>query len=112
MKYRLYFEDRQIGTVEQLKADFPNLSGTYELLSSLEMDEKLIWAYIQYSIEADILFESDEKKWEVFIEEESNFSELIDSEDWSLKDKSGETHKIMVPNFCDNNEIVWRWDFS
>ena len=72
----------------------------------------MISKYIQYSVKASIFMKEDEKKWQDLMEEEeSKFIELFDSENWTLIDQNGKTHKILIPNFCDKNEIVWRWNF-
>lgn len=101
-----------IGTVEQLDQDFPNLWGKYTLTENSIDSYNHIKNYIQYSIKADILMNEDEQQWLEFIAtEESKFGKLIESEGWKLIDEKNDVHKILVPNFCDQNEIVWRWNF-
>lgn len=110
VKYKLLYKNLEVGSVEQLNADFPNLFGKYELNDSFLTNEILVKNYIQYSIQAYILMNQDEEKWIEFIGlEESKYEELIDSEDWKLIDEKNEVHKIMIPNFCDQNQIIWRW---
>ncbi|WP_044213543.1 hypothetical protein [Flammeovirga sp. OC4] len=112
MEYKLYFDNDQVGIIEQKDADFPNLFGKYKVLPSIEEKQVLIYKYIQYSVKASNLMEEDEMKWQDFIkQEESKYIELIESEKWILIDQNGEIHKILIPNFCDKNEIVWRWNF-
>lgn len=111
MNYQLFFDDHQIGTITKKDEDFLNLFGTYDLLASTEKAHPFIFQYIQYSIQASMLMGEDEKKWEEFMEkEESKYMDLIETENWHLIDENGKTHKILVPIFHYNNEIIWRWN--
>ncbi|MFK7904195.1 MAG: hypothetical protein AB8B69_03675 [Chitinophagales bacterium] len=113
MKYTLYYKNIGMGTVVEDDFDFPNLFGFYELsrtFQSIETNDFLI-NYINYSIAADKLMYENEDEWLKFIEqEEKSFNDLIESEDWKLAHEEGEIHKILIPNFCDKNKIVWRWN--
>ena len=112
MKYRLYHKDYEIGIINQLDQDFPNLFGKYELNENLEQENTLISQYVEYSVHASILMETNEEKWQDFMEKgDPKFIDLIESENWKLIDEKEKTHKILIPNFCDKKEIVWRWDF-
>lgn len=111
MKYKLFFQENEVGTILKVDEDFPNLFGRYELSQNLVKQETIISEYVKYSVEASKLMESDETKWLEFIDnKESQFTDLIESEEWKLVDEYGKIHKIMIPNFCDKNEIVWRWN--
>lgn len=107
MKYKLYYKEIELGYISYLDQDFPNLFGKYKLTSPLTKD---IDQYINYSIESNRLMITSKSKWLEFINENGDkFHDLIESEDWKLIDEDGEAHLILVPNFCANNEIVWRW---
>ncbi|MFD2567331.1 hypothetical protein [Pseudotenacibaculum haliotis] len=110
MNYKLYYKDLEIGTIVQEDQDFPNLFGTYKLSDKLKSGHNFINEYIKYSVEAYALMNKDEQKWLKLVQsEEEKFGELIESEDWKLIDQKGEVHKILIPNFGNHNEIVWRW---
>ncbi len=101
MNYTLYHQDQMIGKVTLVEQDFPNLFGVYELHQLAE--ENPIAEYINYSVKANKLMNEDEAKWIEFAEkEELKFIDLIESDDWKLVDEIGNTHKIMIPNFGDN----------
>jgi len=54
----------------------------------------------------------DEDEWNKFTEEnETQFLDLIESENWYLRD-GDHMNPILIPNFCQNDEIVWRWNVS
>ncbi len=111
MLYQLLYKDLLLGTIQHIDSDFPNLSGRVSLINRGSDKNKLISDYVRYSIEANKLMNSDEKKWEAFIMvEEEKYTALIESNDWKLISEDGQTHHILVPNFCDNNEIIWRWN--
>ena len=111
MKYKLYFNGNVVGTVSHEDENFPNLFGRYDILPSFEQQGGLVNEFIKYSVEASMLMEEDQNKWQEFMEaEEPKFIELIESDRWILVDESGEIHNILIPNFCSNNEIVWRWN--
>ena len=113
MKYKLYHNQQHIGWIEQKDEDFPNLFGKYLLLPSILEKHDLLSRYIEYSIEANILLEEDELKWEMFAEkEEEKYVELIESEQWEMEDENHLIHKILVPQFLDNNEVIWRWTIN
>lgn len=109
MKFRLFYEHTELGTIRLLERDFPGLLGNYELLADFRKKEGLINQYIDYSIQASKLMEKEESKWLAFMEEhEPKFSELIESEAWTLVNEEEEILKITIPNFCDNHEVIWR----
>jgi len=94
----------------QTDEDFPNLSGRYELSVPVEELPGLLPAYIAYSLEATRLLLEDEKAYEALEERTGNaFTALIESEAWRLVDEQGKEHKVLVPEFCPDQEIVWRW---
>ncbi len=106
MNYSLFHRN-----IEQRNEDFPNLSGFFKANDGNNGKHKLVDEYINYSIESDALFSDDENNWLEFIErEESKYIELIESEVWKLVDENGKIHKILIPNFLDKNEIIFRWN--
>jgi hypothetical protein len=111
--YRLFYQDIEMGEVVETDYDFPNSFGTFQP-KDLGHDPlcQHLQNYIAYSIAADILMESGkEDGWQKFMEEnEAQFLDLIETEDWRLD--GDQTVSILIPNFCQNNEIVWRWNFS
>lgn len=112
MKYSLFFKELELAEIEQTSSDFPNLSGRYKLSSFDQKENQLLTEYINYSIKASVLMEEDEKEWLKLIEtEEDQFIDFIESEDWNLIDKNGDKHPILIPIFCANSEIIWRWSF-
>ena len=63
MKYRLYHKEFEIGIIDQLDYDFPNLFGKYKLNQNLEQENTLISEYVEYSIKACVLMETNEEEW-------------------------------------------------
>ncbi|WP_435264037.1 hypothetical protein [Tenacibaculum sp. nBUS_03] len=63
MKYRLYHKEFEIGIIDQLDYDFPNLFGKYKLNQNLEQENTLISEYVEYSIKASVLMETNEEEW-------------------------------------------------
>ncbi len=114
-QYRLFYQDVEIGRVIQEDKDFPNLFGTF--LPIVENDQPplpdMIQQYIAYSIAADQLMqEGKQEEWGKFAgDNEPRFLDLIESDDWHLMD-GGTVEPILIPNFCQNNGIVWRWKIS
>jgi len=37
------------------------------------------------------------------------YTDYVESASWFLEDTAGASHKILVPIFRDESEIVWRW---
>jgi len=110
MKYDLFYKEIRLGSITRKGSDFPSLFGQYSLLPFLKLEPSLLNQYITYSIQANQMMEN-QSKWIEFIEkEEHKYAELIDSEDWKLIDKDGKSHKTLIPIFCENNEIIWRWN--
>ena len=110
MHYQLFFGDKELGSIQLIDQDFPNLFGHYQLVSTIKEDTGIITQYINHSIKASILMESDEEAWLALIaKEEDQFLELIESDAWKLIDSKGEEHNILIPNFCNKNEVIWRW---
>ncbi|MEP0265607.1 hypothetical protein [Dokdonia sp.] len=110
MHYQLFFGDRELGSIQLISQDFPNLFGHYKLVPTIKEDTGLLGQYIQHSVQANILMESDEEAWLALIaKEEDLFLELIESNAWKLIDSKKEEHNILIPNFCDKKEVVWRW---
>ena len=114
-RYQLFYDDIVLGEIIELDRDFPNLWGRYQLYSFDETSELIrrIQAYIEYSIEADRIAQEDEETWLEFTSKgDSQFQKLIDSADWFLVDGEGNRHEILIPNFCQDNGVVWRWCHS
>ncbi len=117
--YRLFYQEIELGEVVRTEADFPSLFGTFhaKTLGAGELCRHL-QDYITYCMAADTLIQSgQEDEWERFIQEnEAQFLDLIETEDWHLLEddptEGNNLTAILVPNFCQNNEIVWRWNFS
>ena len=117
--YRLFYQDIELGEVVRTDADFPSLWGTFQAkpLGPGELCRHL-QNYIHFCIAADALIQSGkEDEWEQFIQEnEAPFLDLIETNDWHLRDGNqvdgNQITPILVPNFCQNNELVWRWNFS
>lgn len=110
MIYSLYFDTVKIGTIIQTNSNFPSNYGEVIYNDNLEENDA-ITNYINYSIEADKLFSKDESEWLEFIEnEEQNYLDLINSEQWTLKNNN-ELINILTPIFHKNNRISWRYNF-
>ena len=110
MKYTLTYQKITVGTIEQNAADFPNLWGTYQLDLNAVNLVPMLKAFIDYSVRAYELMETDQELWVKSIEEEEwKYQDIIDSEEWELIDDQKQLHGILVPNFQTHNEIVWRW---
>lgn len=112
-QYRLFYRELGIGEVTQENEDFPNLFGTFRPTAGNEQYpayDKVQW-YISYSVAADQLMqEGKEEEWDRFAtENEPQFLDLIETDDWHLVDEDG-VEPILVPIFCQNSGIVWRWN--
>ena len=114
-QYRLFYRDIQIGSVTQEDEDFPNLFGTFRPIAGNEQNPVYdqIQRYIAYSVAADQLMqEGREEEWDRFAaEKEPQFLDLIETDDWCLKDDE-DVMPILVPRFCQDDGIVWRWNVS
>ena len=117
--YQLFYQNVELGKVLPTEADFPSLWGTFQAkaLGPGELCQHL-QDYMNFCTAADALIQSGkEHEWEQFIQEnEAPFLDLIETEDWHLVEsdpmEGDHVTPILVPNFCQNNEIVWRWNFS
>lgn len=111
MRYKLVFGGVHLGDVTQVDADFPNLFGIFQPANASDHPEvrRRIDEYVGYSVEADRL--TDEPgKYDAYAEEnEARFLDLIESEDWWMEDERGQRSPTLIPNFCRDSGIVWRW---
>ena len=114
-RYRLYYQEKYIGEVIVGDSDFPNMSGTFQGQGQTDNEaiHQHINRYIDYCIVADSLIQSgDDLAWEKFVEEnEMQFLDLIEADDWTLRDET-EVIPILIPVFLQNNEVVWRLNFG
>ena len=114
-QYRLFYRDTELGEVVEEDSDFPNLFGTFHLTMSDDQSpvRDHIQHYIAYSVAADKLMqEGKEKEWDRFAaENEPQFLDLIETDDWQLRSEEG-IEPILIPNFGQNNAVVWRWNVS
>jgi len=113
--YRLFFRDLYLGVVVQDDFDFPNLFGTFTLADKVGEDElsRHLLNYIEQSIIGNGLMEDDKMdEWEKFENALSErFLDLIETDDWYLM-ADGKREPIMIPIFCRDKGIVWRWDHN
>jgi hypothetical protein len=112
MRYQLFYGEVHLGDVTEEDADFPNLSGTFQPSDASDHPEirRRVGEYVEYSIAADRLIDEPDG-YDTFVEEhEDQFLDLIESEDWWLEDERGERSSILVPNFCRDSGLVWRWN--
>ncbi len=114
-QYRLFYRDTEIGDVIEEDGDFPNVFGTFRPAAESHGDDTRdrIQQYIAYSIAADQLLQGGkEEEWEKFCSEhEPQFLDLIETDDWHLL-KGDTIEPILIPNFCQDDGIVWRWNVS
>lgn len=110
-EYTLVFDGHDLGRVRQEDADFPNLWGRIELLPTVSTVPELqhVMDYVAFSVRVQPVHEQDRAD-EVSSEEEMTFADLIETEAWALRDESGEVHGILIPLFCPDGEIIWRWN--
>ncbi len=114
-RYRLFYRDIELGEVGEEDSDFPNLFGSFHPIAfdnqTLLSDH--LQRYIAYSIAADgLMQEGNEDEWDKFAaENEAQFLDLIETDDWHLSDE-GRIVGILIPNFCQNSKIVWRWNIG
>ena len=103
-----------MGEVVEEDADFPSLFGQFYPFVATEDNplRRQLQNYIDYSVAADkIMEEESNEKWEAYMEaNEKQFMNLIEAEDWYLV-YSDRIELVLIPNFCQNNGIVWRWNF-
>ena len=114
-QYRLFYGGTEIGHIIQEDADFPNVFGTFRPLDESQENatRDRIQRYIDYSIAVDQLMqEGKEAEWDRFCSEnEPQFLDLVETDDWHLLDE-GSVEPILIPNFCQDSGIVWRWNVS
>ena len=111
MRYKLFYGDVHLGDITEEDADFPNLFGTFQPSDASDHPEtrRRIDEYVGYSVEADRLIDEPDV-YDTFVEaHEERFLDLIESEDWWLEDGRGQRSPILVPNFCRDSGVVWRW---
>lgn len=109
--YTLFYKKIALAKVTCNDTDFFNNWGKYELNEDVIQIHSHLRDYIHFSMAASKLMEEDETKWDEFCSlEEPKYLDLIDSEDWTLVDSKGESNPIVIPGFCVNDELVWRWD--
>ena len=110
-QYRLFYKEVNLGEFISGDSDFPNMSGKFHSRAEAdhETTRRHVHHYIEYCIAADKLMHSgDDAAWEEFIEKnEAQFLDLIETDDWTLRDEN-EVIPILVPVFYQNNEVVWR----
>jgi len=113
--YRLFFRDLDLGTIVQEDSDFPNLFGTFT--PSDHSGEGSLWQHLQdymaHSIAGDILMEQDKvDEFDAFEKQAGDrFDDLIETDDWYILE-NGKREPILIPIFCRDNAIVWRWNVS
>ena len=111
-KYTLLYKNYEIGVVTELNSEWPRPSGIIELnagLKELNEETRFLFDYFNYSIKASYLLEnSSTEEYNRFCEDnESKYLSLIDSQNWTLLDKSGKKNSIVIPILSGDNEIVW-----
>jgi hypothetical protein len=111
MTYNLYYKNHFIAHINEIDSDFPNTFGTYELqsLDLTNQELKLVSDYINYSTEVYKLIDESDKYDQMVEQEEWKYETLIESEDWTLETEQGKKITIMVPNFIENQEVIWRY---
>jgi len=114
--YRLFLADLEIAGLVEEDADFPNLFGR---LSPLPLDSghplaARVEEFLTYSRTAnEVMSAEGEAAWLKYAEaHESEFTDLIESEEWCLVDGQGRRLYILVPNVLADGGIVWRWNPS
>jgi hypothetical protein len=118
-KYQLYFEDFEIGMVESVASDFPNIWGIVQYAKWLSAprtsQEARIAAFIELN-QKSIHFEEIEDEQDVtedierINQELKAYQDFIETEAWYLIDRNGDKSMILCPIFRDDSEIVWRWN--
>jgi hypothetical protein len=111
-RYTLFFGTVRLGEVMELDADFPNLSGSY--LPHEEDDFPDTRARIRRLWDLSIAWhdasmKQDEAETDRLAKEEEDYLDLIESDNWYLQDQAGKRTHILVPTFCAEDEIVWRY---
>ena len=76
-------------------------------------DNNHLSEYIIYSIQvSDCLENGDEENYSKMCEEETQFLDLINSSEWTIKNEFGKSFKILCPIFHSNNQITWQRDYE
>ena len=113
--YRLFFRHIELGTVVEENGEFPSLFGTF--IPADHHAQESLWRHLQeyvaHSIAGDILMEQDRAEEFEALEGQSGdrFLDLIEADDWYLLE-NGMNEPILIPIFCRDNGIVWRWNVS
>ena len=113
MSYTLFYKKLKIASISNISEDFPNLSGNYILAEDIESKNNFLLQYINYSITASKLMEENIEEWEEYIlQEEAKYIDIIESNEWLLVGQNTEKHQVLVPVFCYDNSLVWRFKIT
>lgn len=115
MTSELYYGNILIGSITDIKSDFPNLCGYFNLLlKPIDIISSQITEYINFSPELIEFYlntcEIDQKAENILLEKENLYQNLIDSNEWKLVDLKGEVTKILIPTFDKEGIITLRFN--
>lgn len=115
MTSELYYGNILIGSVTDIKSDFPNLCGYFNLLlKPIDVISSQITEYIKFSPELMEFYlytsEINQKAESILLEKENLYENLINSNEWKLVDLNGEVTKILIPTFDKEGIISFRFN--
>lgn len=107
--YTLLYAGEPLGTIVEDDADFPTLFGTYELdpIARERAGLAHVLEYIDWSVRTWPLVEQD--RVDELAAEEEQFAALIESEQWALRAADGRELPILIPAFCTEGRVNWRY---
>lgn len=110
--FTLLYQGVNLGQITLSDWDFPNLTGAFIPETAADHPEirRRVKDYVQFRIEADRLARDTPHSLEEFLNlTEPAFSDLIDSDEWSLVDEQGRRLRILAPTFSPDGRVTWRW---
>ncbi|MFK7115701.1 hypothetical protein V3468_14885 [Flavobacterium oreochromis] len=115
MTAKLYYQNILIGNINNLKSDYPNLSGQFNMILKPKDDiSKQIIEYIKFSSELAEFYlntlEIDTNTENILLQKENLYNDLINSNDWRLINSIGEEVRILIPNFDKNGIVTYRFN--
>lgn len=114
MNWTLFFGEVEVAEVSLIDSEFMAVFGSCRITVNREASDlqRHIGRFIDFSIESSRLTGTGDTPGELVSAHEDQFTDLIESEDWFLVGENGKPEAILIPNFVNDNEIVWRWSMA
>lgn len=109
--YQLLYDGNLLGTITEEDSDFPTVFGSYALDAEAGTRPGLERAveYVEWCVRTWPLIEQN--RYDEVAAEEDQFMDLIESDGWVLRADDGREVPILIPVFCTDNKLNWRYAF-